>query len=171
MLIDCGEGTQRQMMRYGFSFALGDLFFTHYHTDHVLGTLGLLRTLTLQGRAEPLRLWGPPDCMRFSREPRVLVSSASRFRSRRPRSRRDADRAQRIFDPSLSGRASRDLRSATRSSRKNAADASIPNLPARCAFPKARSGAARQNQPVTLPDGRTIDPALSSARRAVAAAS
>jgi ribonuclease Z len=60
MLIDCGEGTQRQMMRYGISFALDDLFFTHYHTDHVLGMLGLLRTLTLQARAEPLRVWGPP---------------------------------------------------------------------------------------------------------------
>lgn len=60
LLIDCGEGTQRQMMRYGISFAFGDLFFTHYHTDHVLGVLGLLRTLTLQARAEPLRVWGPP---------------------------------------------------------------------------------------------------------------
>ena len=65
MLIDCGEGTQRQMMRYGVSFALGDLFFTHYHTDHVLGTLGLLRTLTLQARAEPLRVWGPPGLHAF----------------------------------------------------------------------------------------------------------
>jgi ribonuclease Z len=59
LLVDCGEGTQRQMMRYGVSFALGDLFFTHFHTDHVLGVLGLLRTLTLQARAEPLRVWGP----------------------------------------------------------------------------------------------------------------
>jgi ribonuclease Z len=59
LMIDCGEGTQRQMMRYGISFALGDLFFTHFHTDHFLGVLGLLRTLTLQGRTEPLRVWGP----------------------------------------------------------------------------------------------------------------
>ncbi len=59
LMIDCGEGTQRQMMRYGISFALGDIFFTHFHTDHFLGLLGLLRTLTLQGRAEPLRVWGP----------------------------------------------------------------------------------------------------------------
>ncbi|HEY2848414.1 MAG TPA: ribonuclease Z [Gemmatimonadaceae bacterium] len=65
MLIDCGEGTQRQMMRYGVSFAFGDLFFTHYHTDHVLGVLGLLRTLTLQARAEPLRVWGPPGLHAF----------------------------------------------------------------------------------------------------------
>lgn len=59
ILFDCGEGTQRQMMRYGVSFSFGDLFFTHYHTDHFLGMLGLLRTMTLQARPEPLRLWGP----------------------------------------------------------------------------------------------------------------
>ncbi|MCX5756329.1 MAG: ribonuclease Z [Gemmatimonadetes bacterium] len=59
MMFDCGEGTQRQMMRYGVSFTLGDIFFTHFHTDHFLGLLGLLRTLTLQAREEPLRLWGP----------------------------------------------------------------------------------------------------------------
>ncbi len=59
MLIDCGEGTQRQMMRYGVSFNFGDLFFTHFHSDHVIGALGLMRTLSLQGRTEPLRVWGP----------------------------------------------------------------------------------------------------------------
>ncbi len=59
MLIDCGEGTQRQMMRYGVSFAMGDIFFTHFHADHFLGVLGLLRTLALQDRKDPLRLWGP----------------------------------------------------------------------------------------------------------------
>jgi len=59
MLIDCGEGTQRQMMRYGVSFNFGDLFFTHFHSDHVIGALGLMRTMSLQGRTEPLRIWGP----------------------------------------------------------------------------------------------------------------
>jgi ribonuclease Z len=63
MLIDCGEGTQRQMMRYGVSFALGDIFFTHFHTDHFIGILGLLRTLTLQARTEPIRIWGPKGCL------------------------------------------------------------------------------------------------------------
>jgi ribonuclease Z len=58
-LIDCGEGTQRQMMRYGVSFALGDILFTHFHADHFLGVLGLLRTLTLQDRRETLRIHGP----------------------------------------------------------------------------------------------------------------
>jgi ribonuclease Z len=59
LLIDCGEGTQRQMMRYGISFALDDVLFTHFHVDHFLGIVGLLRTLALQGRTAALRCWGP----------------------------------------------------------------------------------------------------------------
>jgi ribonuclease Z len=68
LLFDCGEGTQRQMMRYGISFALDDIFFTHMHTDHVLGVVGLTRTLQLQGRTEPLRLWGPKGTARVLRQ-------------------------------------------------------------------------------------------------------
>jgi ribonuclease Z len=58
LLIDCGEGTQRQMMRYGVSFNVADIFFTHFHADHVIGAIGLLRTMALQGRTETLRMWG-----------------------------------------------------------------------------------------------------------------
>jgi ribonuclease Z len=68
MLVDCGEGTQRQMMRYGISFALDDVFFTHMHTDHVLGVIGLTRTLQLGGRTERLRLWGPKGSARTLRQ-------------------------------------------------------------------------------------------------------
>lgn len=59
LMFDCGEGTQRQMMRYGVGFTLEDIFFTHFHTDHFLGVLGLLKTLALQLREQPLRIWGP----------------------------------------------------------------------------------------------------------------
>jgi len=60
LMFDCGEGTQRQMMRYGISFSLSDIFFTHMHADHMLGVIGLLRTLALQGRTEAMNLYGPP---------------------------------------------------------------------------------------------------------------
>lgn len=68
LLFDCGEGTQRQMMRYGTGFAINDIFFTHLHADHFLGVIGLLRTMGLQGREEPMALWGPPGGTSILRE-------------------------------------------------------------------------------------------------------
>ncbi|MGH7629585.1 MAG: ribonuclease Z [Gemmatimonadales bacterium] len=65
ILFDCGEGTQRQMMRYGVSFAFREIFFTHYHADHLLGVTGLLRTMGLQDRAAPVTLYGPRGAQRI----------------------------------------------------------------------------------------------------------
>jgi ribonuclease Z len=64
LLFDCGEGTQRQMMRYGVGFSLSEIFFTHFHSDHFLGVMGLVRTLGLQGRTEPFHLYGPRGAAR-----------------------------------------------------------------------------------------------------------
>ncbi len=61
LMFDCGEGTQRQMMRYGVGFGLSEIFFTHFHADHLLGVVGLVRTLALQGRTDPMRFYGPKD--------------------------------------------------------------------------------------------------------------
>jgi len=68
MLFDCGEGTQRQMMRYGVGFSFGEIFFTHFHSDHFLGVVGLMRTLGLQGRTEPLTLYGPTGAKKILSE-------------------------------------------------------------------------------------------------------
>lgn len=65
LLFDCGEGTQRQMMRYGASFSFREIFFTHYHGDHVLGLTGLLRTMGLMDRTEPVTLYGPKGAERI----------------------------------------------------------------------------------------------------------
>ena len=78
-LFDCGEGTQRQMMRYGITFNLDDIFFTHFHTDHLLGVVGLMRTMSLQGRTEPLRLWGPTGAERMLRRAESLGSDRLAF--------------------------------------------------------------------------------------------
>jgi ribonuclease Z len=78
-LFDCGEGTQRQMMRYGITFNLDDIFFTHFHTDHLLGVVGLLRTMSLQGRTESLRLWGPPGADRMLKRAESLGSERLAF--------------------------------------------------------------------------------------------
>src|SRR5919112_2806561 len=65
LLFDCGEGTQRQMMRYGVGFAFQEIFFTHYHADHMLGVTGLLRTMGLQDRSMGVTLYGPRGAQRI----------------------------------------------------------------------------------------------------------
>ena len=60
MLLDCGEGTQRQMVAAHIGFSRVKLIFiTHLHGDHVLGVPGLLQSMTLQRREEPLAVYGP----------------------------------------------------------------------------------------------------------------
>jgi len=60
LLFDCGEGTQRQLVRSVGLLELDRIFLTHYHADHWLGLPGLLKTYALRERSQPLELYGPP---------------------------------------------------------------------------------------------------------------
>src|SRR5439155_17962218 len=65
-LIDCGEGTQRQLLRAGTGFRrLGHILLTHAHLDHVLGLGGLIATLGLFDVRNPLSICGSGETIRF----------------------------------------------------------------------------------------------------------
>jgi ribonuclease Z len=60
LLIDCAEGTQRQLLRSTVGLPeLTEIFLTHYHADHFLGLPGMLKTFALRGRETPLTVYGP----------------------------------------------------------------------------------------------------------------
>ncbi|HUK85006.1 MAG TPA: ribonuclease Z [Candidatus Acidoferrum sp.] len=65
-MFDCGENTQRQMMQGKVSFHKKlNVFLTHLHGDHVLGLPGVLQTMALMDRKEPVSIFGPPGIKDF----------------------------------------------------------------------------------------------------------
>lgn len=65
-LVDCGEGTQHQLMRTRYSvMQLRAMFITHVHGDHIFGLPGLLTSASMLGRTEPLDIIAPPQVRRF----------------------------------------------------------------------------------------------------------
>jgi ribonuclease Z len=66
ILVDCGEGTQRQMRKAGINpCKLTRVLITHWHGDHVLGLSGLLQTLALSGYNKTLFIYGPRGTKKF----------------------------------------------------------------------------------------------------------
>jgi ribonuclease Z len=65
VLIDCGEGTQQQLLRSIGLPELDAIFITHFHLDHWLGLLGMVKTFDLRGREKPLSVYGPPGLQRL----------------------------------------------------------------------------------------------------------
>ena len=76
-LVDCGEGTQRQLIQTGAGFDVSAIYFTHFHADHYLGAIGFLRTLSMQDRTEPLDVYGPRPARALLRT--MLFTGAERF--------------------------------------------------------------------------------------------
>ena len=65
ILFDCGEGTQQQLLRSVGLPELDAVFLTHYHLDHWLGLVGMLKTFDLRARERPLSIYGPPGLRRL----------------------------------------------------------------------------------------------------------
>jgi ribonuclease Z len=65
VLIDCGEGTQRQLMCSVGLMELEELLITHFHADHVLGLPGMLKTYALRQRERGLTVYGPRGLRRL----------------------------------------------------------------------------------------------------------
>ena len=59
-LLDCGEGTQRQMLKAGINFMdIDRIFITHWHADHFAGLIPLIQTMNLERRQKPLYIYAP----------------------------------------------------------------------------------------------------------------
>ncbi|NIR16139.1 ribonuclease Z, partial [Candidatus Bathyarchaeota archaeon] len=74
LLLDCGEGTQRQMIRAGVGFhRKTKVFITHMHGDHLLGLPGLFQTMSLLDRKRKLEIYGPSGIKAFIEAMRQTV--------------------------------------------------------------------------------------------------
>lgn len=59
-LIDCGEGCQIQLKKYGFSLLkIREIFISHIHGDHIFGLLGLFSSMSMMGRRESVDIYAP----------------------------------------------------------------------------------------------------------------
>jgi len=60
LLFDCGEGTQKQLMKSGISFMqINKIFISHWHADHFAGLIPMIQTMNLENRKTPLTIYGP----------------------------------------------------------------------------------------------------------------
>ena len=74
ILFDCGEGTQQQLLRSAGLPELDAIFITHYHLDHWLGLVGMLKTFDLRARERPLAIHGPPGLKALFATLRPIIS-------------------------------------------------------------------------------------------------
>ena len=159
LLVDCGEGTQRQLLRSDVGLVdLEEVFLTHLHADHVLGLPGMLKTFALRGREIPIRVHGP-------RGTRALLATLGVVIGRLTYPfeivevgagdvlERDGYRVEAFRVEHGAEALGYALREHERPGRFDvgAADAlGVPDGPAR--------GALQRGRPVTLADGRTVRP-------------
>jgi ribonuclease Z len=77
LLFDCGEGTQRQLLRSVGLLDLNAVFLSHHHADHWLGLPGMLKSFELRDRDAPLTVYGPPGTEELMRVMRLVYGRLS----------------------------------------------------------------------------------------------
>jgi ribonuclease Z len=77
LLFDCGEGTQRQLLKSIGLVELEDVFITHFHADHWLGLPGMLKTFSLRGRDRALTVHGPPGLRALFDSMRAVIGKTT----------------------------------------------------------------------------------------------
>jgi ribonuclease Z len=82
LLIDCGEGTQRQLLKTVGLPEITEVFLTHLHVDHWLGLPGMLKSFELRDRTAPLTIFGPPGTEALMDAMRRTVFGRLRYRLR-----------------------------------------------------------------------------------------
>ncbi len=168
LLVDCGEGTQRQLLRSDAGLVdLEHVLLTHLHADHVLGLPGMLKTFALRGRELPVVVYGPRGTRALLQALGVVIGRLTyelRIVELGPGEAVERDGYRLVpFAVKHGGTAlGYALREDGRPGRFDvaAADAlGIPDGPAR--------GALQRGEDVSLPDGRTVRPddVLGTARR------
>ena len=157
LLVDCAEGTQRQLLRSSVGLVeLGEIFVTHFHADHILGLPGLFKTFSLRGRERPLEVHGPRGLVDLLGSLKRVVGKLSyevRVVEVEPGDvlERDGYRLAAFAVAHGVPAVGWSLIEATRPGRFDveAADTlGVPSGPAR--------GVLQQGESVTLPDGRTV---------------
>ena len=83
ILIDCGEGTQRQLVLSPVSpMKIKGILITHLHGDHFLGLPGLVQTMALNDRSEELHVWGPAGIARSWELAKEMCPFKEKFETR-----------------------------------------------------------------------------------------
>jgi ribonuclease Z len=160
LLLDCGEGTQRQLLRSSVGLVdLERIFITHLHADHYLGLPGLLKTFGLRMRELPLTVYGPAGL-------RELIEALRRIFGRlsfpvelvelKPGDAVEGDGYRLLAFPVAHGVAALgyalvESERPGRFDEQRAVELGVPFGPER--------GALQRGEPVRLADGRTISPA------------
>jgi ribonuclease Z len=157
ILVDCGEGTQRQLLRSGAGFRrLDRLLLTHAHFDHVLGIPSLLSTLRLQQSADTMAIHGGPGTLEIIARMLAVLGrgNGADLAGLRPLSGRADRRRRPIHHRLLSCTDSFGFAFESQVRRHVLPDRlsalGVPDGPVRKVL--------AEGTPATLEDGRTIDP-------------